>query len=130
MVGRYINNSYFPGMIDDVRVYDKALSSEEIGYLYALGGATPPPATPPVTPPGGETTPTQPTTPPADTQAPAVPGGLIPVAPPPTTPVITGPVSGIGCFIMRFTESCINFMIKFLFLIHTPAGTEKEFMEH
>ena len=92
MVGRYINNSYFPGMIDDVRVYDKALSSEEIGYLYALGGATPPPATPPVTPPGGETTPTQPTTPPADTQAPAVPGGLIPVAPPPTTPVITGPV--------------------------------------
>ncbi|OHA29600.1 MAG: hypothetical protein A3G52_00705 [Candidatus Taylorbacteria bacterium RIFCSPLOWO2_12_FULL_43_20] len=39
----------FKGYLDDVRVYNRALSASEIGELYALGGGTPPPSdtTPP-----------------------------------------------------------------------------------
>ena len=35
-----INSSYFPGMIDEVRVYNRALSATEIGDLYRAGNAT------------------------------------------------------------------------------------------
>ena len=29
-------NNYFKGAIDDVRIYDRALSSEEVGQLYTV----------------------------------------------------------------------------------------------
>jgi hypothetical protein len=35
-----INDSYFSGAIDDVRVYNRVLSSEEIKRLYGLGATT------------------------------------------------------------------------------------------
>ncbi len=63
--------STWAGSIDDVRIYNKALSTQEIADLYALGGgvvgqAPPPPVTPPTDPATPPVTPpvTPPTTPP------------------------------------------------------------------
>ena len=36
-IGRYGNTQYFSGSIDDVRIYDRALSAEEIRQLYWQG---------------------------------------------------------------------------------------------
>ena len=30
------SSDYFQGLIDDVRIYDRALSEEEIGQLYGM----------------------------------------------------------------------------------------------
>ena len=39
-IGNDYNSDFFPGSIDDVRVYDRALSASEIQQLYALGAGT------------------------------------------------------------------------------------------
>jgi hypothetical protein len=41
----------FSGVIDDVRIYNRALSASEVSDLYAAGGTTPPPPPPPPPPP-------------------------------------------------------------------------------
>ncbi|MDE1940869.1 MAG: LamG domain-containing protein, partial [Patescibacteria group bacterium] len=41
-LGTYYNNSYwFHGMMDDVRIYSRALSAQEVSSLYALGTINP-----------------------------------------------------------------------------------------
>ena len=39
-IGNDYNSDFFPGSIDDVRVYDRALSASEIQQLYTLGAGT------------------------------------------------------------------------------------------
>ncbi len=39
-IGRYSGGEYFPGLIDDVRVYNRQLSDEEVERLYNLGQPT------------------------------------------------------------------------------------------
>ena len=36
-IGRRTTGSYFPGLIDDVRIYNRALSADEIKRLYRIG---------------------------------------------------------------------------------------------
>jgi hypothetical protein len=36
-IGLRVSNDYFKGFIDDVRIYDRALSAEEVQALYNLG---------------------------------------------------------------------------------------------
>ncbi len=39
-IGRYNSGYYFNGSIDDVRIYNRALSAQEVQQLYKLGGGT------------------------------------------------------------------------------------------
>ena len=72
--GNRVWKEWLQGQIDDVRVYNRALSATELqGDMNApVGGTTttPPPTTPP------PTTPPPTTPPPSDTQSPSTPGGL------------------------------------------------------
>lgn len=46
LVGEYVSligSFSFPGSVDDVRVYSRALSASEVWQLYMLGGPVPPP---------------------------------------------------------------------------------------
>ncbi len=54
--------NYFSGSMDDLRFYTRALTSSEIGELYALGGTTVVVATPPPPPPTQNPPPTTITT--------------------------------------------------------------------
>jgi hypothetical protein len=36
-IGRYTTVNYFPGLIDDVRIYNRALSAAQIAAMYAGG---------------------------------------------------------------------------------------------
>ena len=49
-IGRYLNDSgsqfHFDGLIDDVRVYDRALSTDDVAKLYSYTGAPPANVTP------------------------------------------------------------------------------------
>ena len=46
-----ISSGFFAGLIDDVRIYNRVLSSEEITTLYNYQGPPPPPPPPPPAPP-------------------------------------------------------------------------------
>ena len=39
-IGSNASSQFFEGLIDDVRIYNRALSAEEITRLYELGGTT------------------------------------------------------------------------------------------
>jgi hypothetical protein len=47
-IGRWPNGAaeYFPGRIEDVAVYDTALSADQVSQHFVLGGGQPPPETP------------------------------------------------------------------------------------
>jgi hypothetical protein len=73
-IGTY--KSFFQGGIDDVRIYNRQLSSSDIESLYAQGNtgvATPPPTSAPTTPTNPPVT-TPPTTQPPEATAPTNPG--------------------------------------------------------
>ena len=65
-IGAYYNNSYwFNGKMDEVRIYNRALSTQEVSDIYNDGGGvSPTPApTPPTPPPSPVPTPVPPPTP-------------------------------------------------------------------
>jgi Concanavalin A-like lectin/glucanases superfamily len=74
-IGARNDGLYFDGMIDDVRVYDRALTATEVQQLYSEPAQTTPavPASPPTgstsgaTPTTGLTSSATPSTPPAGT---------------------------------------------------------------
>lgn len=37
-LGKYANTGYFPGSLDDFRIYNRTLSATEVQQLYAMGG--------------------------------------------------------------------------------------------
>lgn len=87
-------NTDFPGRIDEVRVYDRALTATEIGRLAAATGPTPPALVPDPTPtpvPSGAPTPTAT---PIPTPAPLEPAAVkATVAPVPASQTLGGTVS-------------------------------------
>ncbi len=74
------SSSFFGGQLDDVRIYDRALTPDEVGQLFTEGGGVAAP--PPPAPSGDNSNPSNPSNPPSNPNPPANP---------PANPVAGGP---------------------------------------
>jgi len=101
------NNSagrFFTGTIDEVRVYNRALSAQEVLDIYnAESGASPPPS-PPVPPPAPPLPPPSPPPSPPPALPPAPPPSPTPPPAPPSAPC----TDGVDCYCDRVQGGDLN----------------------